>query len=183
MTYTLIAHTELTGSQASIVFSSIPATFTDLYLVTSLRDEVSGVADAMTIYFNASTSGYSVRRLYGNGSGSFSDTEAKRSATSPGSRIVVNSVAGATATANTFANNGIYIPNYRSAAAKSVSADGVTENNATTSDLGIIAGLWSGTDAITTITIEPYSSVNFVQFSSATLYGITAGSSGGVVVS
>ena len=180
---TLIQHTELASAQSAIVFNSIPTTFTDLYLVTSLRDGVSGVADAMTIYFNASTSGYSVRRLFGNGSGAFSDTEAKRSSTSAGSRIVVNSVAGATATSNTFANNAIYIPNYRSGAAKSVSADGVTENNATTSDLGIIAGLWSGTDAITTITIEPYSSVNFSQFSSATLYGITAGSSGGVVVS
>ena len=37
MTYTLIAHTELTGTQASVTFSSIPATFTDLLLVGSAR--------------------------------------------------------------------------------------------------------------------------------------------------
>jgi hypothetical protein len=87
-------------------------------------------------------------------------------------------------TADTFGNTAIYIPNYQaSGVAKSFSTDGVAENNATSASLGITAGLSEITAAITSIRIAPPASINWVEYSSATLYGILAGSDGIVSVS
>jgi hypothetical protein len=171
MTYTLIAHTELTSSQLAIGFTSIPTTFTDLLLVFSGR----GIGD-VKIRFNGSSTLASRRHLFGTGS-------------STGSGAATDGYAGRTAmssfTANTFGNTQIYIPNYRSNTAKSYSVDSVDENNATQAFQVILAGLWSVTDPITSLEISDLGvgGLQFVQYSSATLYGITAGSSGGVVVS
>lgn len=175
MTYTLIAHTELTGTQATIVFSSIPATFTDLLLVTSLRDSTTGnpAGNFYRIAFNGGATQTSTRFLQNNLAG----------ASSSGSIAGLAGISTqADTTSNTFANDSIYIPNYRVATAKTYSIDSVTENNATNAYQTLVAGHWNVTDAINSITLTP-SSGSFVQFSSATLYGITSGSSGGVVVS
>jgi hypothetical protein len=165
----LIAHQELASAAASITFSSIPADYTDLYVVFSLRNSVD--TGAGTIAFNTGGT-YTRRRLLGNGSAASSDTPSADYLCGPLSF-----------TASTFGNGSIYIPNYKSAAAKSYSSDSVNENNATSANQALIAGLWSGTDAITSLTLTPLSSGNWVQYSSATLYGITAGSDGIVAVS
>ena len=174
MTYTLIAHTELGSAQADITFSSIAATFTDLLLVVSGRTSRTGSADILDIQFNANGYNSSGRYLYGNaasGNGSFSYSNG-----------LVGQVCSSVHTANTFSSTQIYIPNYRSAAAKSWGAETVIENNASEAELSLNAGLWNNTAAITSITIKGRNN-SFVQYTSATLYGITAGSSGGVVVS
>jgi hypothetical protein len=175
MTYTLIAHTELASAQTEITFMNvgdIPSTFTDLYLVVSARSTASPGTKNLRIKFNGSSANFSTRVLMGTGSGTSSFTESNYlgEQTIPGN------------TADTFASFSIYIPNYRSSANKSFSVDSVSENNGTTAYQTIIAGLWSQTAAITSIGIlgqDP----SLAQFTSATLYGITAGSSGGVVVS
>jgi hypothetical protein len=77
---------------------------------------------------------------------------------------------------------GIYIPNYTGSTAKSVSVDGVMENNATYAAAGIIAGLWNDTAAVTSVSISS-EVATLVQYSSATLYGILKGTSNGVTVS
>jgi hypothetical protein len=57
-------------------------------------------------------------------------------------------------TANTFANVEVYIPNYTSTNQKSVSADAVSEQNATTAYMALTAQLWSNlTTAITSISV------------------------------
>jgi hypothetical protein len=176
--WTVIAHTEVgSGGQAEISFSSIPATYTDLKVVLSGRTNSStfGVVDTAIIYFNtdtSSTANYTMRTLWGDGSNTTSDTT-KRGAF----------ITGATATSSTFGSVEYYIPNYTAAVNKSVSIDGVSENNATTAYQGIHAWLWSNTAAINAITIKNETGGSFVQYSSATLYGITKGSSGGVTVS
>ncbi len=175
----LIQFQELGSAQASIEFTSIPQTFTDLVLVTSLRSAGTNANDSY-IQFNGDTgSNYSFRRLYGEGSGS-GQTDSVNNAATAGrvSRVVGNSY-----TSNTFSNSAIYIPNYRLAVAKSISVDTVEENNATLSYQMIYATRWSGTAAITSLKLQVLGGDNFAQYSSATLYGITAGSSGGVVVS
>lgn len=176
--WTVIDHEEVpSGGIASIVFSSIPATYTDLAVLLSGRTDSStfGVVDTAIIYFNtdtSSTGNYTSRTLWGDGSNRTSDTT-KRGAF----------ITGATATSSTFGNVLYYIPNYTAAVNKSVSIDGVSENNATTAYQGIHAWLWSNTAAIDTITIKAETGGNFVQYSSATLFGILKGSSGGVTVS
>jgi hypothetical protein len=170
MTYTLIAHTELGSDQSSITFSSIASTFTDLYLVLSARS--SGSTEDVLVTFNGSGGTYSVARLLGTGSATQSDVQ-----TNQWLRATANAD-----TASTFSVSSMYVPNYTSANQKSASIEFVTENNGTRAIQGILAGLWTGTAAITSITLQ-ISGQDVRQNSSATLYGITAGSSGGVVVS
>ena len=152
------------GGVATIEFASIPQTYTDLYLVHSLRTNRSGeTEEGVEIQFNSNTANFTSRRLIGNGSTAASQTIVTREA---------GIVPGANATASTFGNTSIYIPNYTSANYKSFGVDGVMENNATLSYVVLSAGLWSNTAAITNIKLTGYSSGTFVQYSTATLYGI-----------
>lgn len=169
----VIQHQELTGTASSIEFTSIPQTFTDLVLIVSARADGSGYAYEVsdtTLYFNTSSSNFTYRTLFGTGSSVSSDTTPH------------NFTTGANATANTFGSMQFYIPNYTSSNNKSFSVDSVTEHNGTITRQYIAAGLWSQTAAITSLKIAP--AINaFVQYSSATLYGITKGSDGIVSVS
>jgi len=172
MTYTLIAHTELGSAQASINFTSIPATFTDLKLVFSMREATADNV-AANVLINGATANLSERFLFGTGTGTGSSSSSQFN-----TYINFNS-----STANTFGNGEVYVTNYASTTtSKSLSTDAVSENNASTAYARIGAGLFNSTTAITSIGIQAVGG-NLAQFSSATLYGITAGSSGGVVVS
>jgi hypothetical protein len=174
--WTVIAHTELTsGSAANITFMSvgdIPSSYTDLVLYVSSRN-VNTSTSGIRIRFNDDTDTYTARTLYGSGS-----TATSESLTNSASFYGVQG----SYTASTFGNAMVYIPNYRSSTAKSFSADAVAENNATSTDLSLFANLWDGTSPITKIVIT-VSSGDLAQYTSATLYGITKGSSGGVTVS
>ena len=181
MSMTVIEHIEVgSGGAASIDFVSvgdIPADYTDLQILVSARSDRSGFDnDPLFVEFNGDTGAtYTVRALRGSGSAAVSFTETD---------IWIAQIPAATATGSTFANVSVYIPNYLSSNPKSISADGVGENNATAAYQMITAGLWdAATDAaITSIKIYAQNG-NLVQYSSATLFGITAGSSGGVTVS
>jgi hypothetical protein len=117
--------------------------------------------------FNGSSSGYSNRGLGGNGSSAFSFVNAGSASIEDNATLTDNS-----ATANTFGNGEIYIPNYTGSNNKSVLSDGVGENNGTTSYQFITAGLWSNSAAITSIVLTPLVGTLFLQYSTATLYGI-----------
>jgi len=162
-----IASVEVGSAGASTIdFTSIPSGYTDIQLVFSARS--SAGLDTPYVQFNGDTAAnYTGKRLFGNGSTATSDnwTAAANSALMVG-------IPGTSYTSNTFSNHTIYIPNYAGSTAKSVSGDGTMENNATSSDAGITASLWSGTAAINRVTLKLYSSSNFVQYTSATLYGI-----------
>lgn len=176
MTMQVIQHIELGSAQSSITFmnaGNIPDTYTDLMVQMSLRSAQADIALEVFVAFNGSTSGFSARQLFGSGSSVGSSTPARQ----------IGLLNGATSTSSVFANATLYIPNYRSSVAKSYSADSVTENNATTAYQNIVAGLWTGTDPITSITISNTGGNNFVAGSSATLYGITKGSDGTTTVS
>jgi hypothetical protein len=163
-TYKLInSNTVGSGGVSSVTFSSIPATYTDLLIVSSTRtDRASQTADWVKISFNGSTSSFSLRELEGDGTTAASYT---------GSQLAFFATAS-TATANTFGNSEVYIPNYTSSNYKSYSANTVTENNATSANAAINAGLWSNTAAITSISFTPNIGTNFVQYSTFYLYGI-----------
>ena len=153
------------GGAASIDFTSIPATYTDLILKFSVRDNNSAVYNNMLLTFNGSSSGYSERVLGGTGSAAFSSNQATTS-------LQYQYINSATSTASSFSNGELYIPNYAGSNNKSVSVDAVQENNATTAVAGISAELWSNSAAITSIKLQPASSKTFQQYSTASLYGI-----------
>jgi len=167
-TYNLIQTVTVgSGGAATISFSSIPQTYTDLQLVTSWRTSRASTADYVAISFNSSTSSFSLRGLYGNGStvGSYNYT------TSPDSRIISQAV-GNNATASVFSSGSLYLPNYTSNNFKSYSTDATREDNTTANEMAIQAGLWSNTSAITSITLTSWGSATILQYSSASLYGI-----------
>lgn len=157
------------GGAASIEFSSIAADWTDLKLVANARN-VSG-NDAF-LELNGATTNFTSVHLNGTGSGrsAFSRTDGFIGHFNP-----------AGSTANTFGSMEIYFPNYASSNYKSFSIDSVTENNATLANQFLTAGLWSNTAAITSITLLAASG-NLAEYSTASLYGILAGSDGTTTV-
>jgi hypothetical protein len=175
--WTFIAHAEVgTGGPASITFSSIPASYTDLAILVSARSTRAANDNSATFTFNSSTSNFSGRYLSGDGSTTESGTVTNYAFQMP----------AANSTANTFGSVLIYIPNYTSTTtAKSYSVDSVTENNASSAIQTLVAGLWNPATqaAISSIVMTAALSAGFSQYSSATLFGITKGSSGGVTVS
>jgi hypothetical protein len=170
MKKTLIERYEVTNGagDASVLLNNIPQTYTDLLVLVSARNTV--VADEFYIYPNSNTSNLSYRLLRGNGS-----------------TVITANVhrfypTVSSDTANTFANGQIYIPNYTSSSAKSFSLDSVSENNGTTAYASIEAMLWNDTTAITSLLFQ-LNSGNIAQYSSFSLYGITAGNDGITTVS
>lgn len=166
-TFELIASSTVgSGGAASIDFTSIPATFTDLVLKVSSRVSTTGqVFSGLSLQFNGSTSNLNSKLLFTT-NGTSADSAA------PGTRVIGGQSATAAETSNVFSNSEIYIPNYAGSTNKSVSSDGVNENNATAATLGINAGLWANTAAITSIKIVDEFSGNFQQYSTAYLYGV-----------
>jgi len=169
--YVLLERTELNDTTASVTFANIPQSgYTDLKIVTSLRGTVnlgSGYVDGI-LTFNGTTTGYSERMVYGLGGSAGSVSQSSTG-------IKWGNWANDTSTtANTFGNCETYIPNYTSSNYKSVSVDGVQENNASGSAIAALnAGLWSNTAAITSITLTAGSG-SFAQYSTFSLYGIAA---------
>jgi hypothetical protein len=165
-TYKLISSSTLTATTANVTFSSIPQTFTDLVLRLSSRETPAGPTTTFYLKFNSLTTGYS-------------DTFIRTASASPGSSrnsggsaFELGADPAATATASTFGNGEIYIPNYAGSTYKPVRAYTVSPNNSSVAgdtDVRIDASLLSNTAAITSITVM---GANFVADSSFYLYGI-----------
>jgi fibronectin-binding autotransporter adhesin len=163
--YVLLETIELTQSAASVTFDNIPQSgYTDLKIVASTRNDAAAVQVVNTLKLGSIVTGYADKYLYGSGSaagsGSFSATSG-----------FIGDAPGASATASTFGNQEIYIPNYLSSNAKSWSVDSVAENNATGAFMELTAVSNTSTAAISSVTIAPTSG-NFVANSTFSLYGV-----------
>jgi hypothetical protein len=156
------------GGASSIAFNNIPQTFTDLKIVASVRTARSaGATDDISIWFNGNTSAlYSIRALQGSGSAASSFGNS--------SQIVISNtiVNGNTSTASTFGSFEVYIPNYTGANFKSLIIDSVQEDNASGAFMRMIAGLFSNTSAITSISFQSSNGFNVNQYSTFSLYGV-----------
>ena len=164
-TYIPIASTTLSTSAASVTFSAIPATYTDLVIKASVRRSAAGRTD-FHMYFNSDNSNNSYTFLRGSGSAALSGR---------GSTIINNNdtVPSTNETANTFGSIEIYVPNYVGSSLKPVSIFGTGENNATASYITATAGLWNfGASTITSITLSP-ANPSFASGSTFHLYGIS----------
>jgi len=144
---------------ASINFTNIPQIYTDLKIVMSARTTYNAPT-GQYISFNGSTSNFSNKYLFSDGSGASTGSIARYAGTVMGN-----------ATASVFNNTEIYITGYTSSNYKPFSVDNVAENNATYGAINIISGLWSDSAAITSISIAPDNG-SYPQYSTATLYGI-----------
>ena len=175
MTMTLVSTVTVgAGGAASIEFTGIPATGTDLLIVLSTRaaGSTGNPSTSMYVDINGSTANFTARRLEGNGS--------TVSSLSDASGLLPRTVADG-ATANTFGNHSVYLTNYAGSTSKSISADGVSENNSSTAYQNINAVLWSNSAAVTSLLFRLSGAANFAQYSTASLYTITKGSGGATV--
>lgn len=167
MTMTLIQSITVDSSGPLIVeFTAVPQSFTDLVVVGSVRANRATPMDEMRIRLNNSTA-TSGPRLRGNGVSASSVTD-----------NIPELANGTTSTANTFSNFQIYVPNYTSAAEKTFSVDGVTENNATEAYQSIMAGNTEITATVTSVRLDTRSAVAILENSYFALYGITKGFDG-----
>jgi hypothetical protein len=165
----LISSQTLASSAASVTFSSIPATYTDLVLRISGRTTGAAVLDNLGIQFNGSaTAVYSDTTLRGAGAGGADSVrDSNYSAV-----LFYNSLTENGATSNTFGNAEVYIPSYTVSQNKPVSGFGVGETNATTAYMSAGAFLWRNTAAITSLVITSDNAQSFVSGSSFYLYGL-----------
>jgi hypothetical protein len=158
VTYKLIETVTVgSGGAASIAFTSIPQTYTDIVVLLSTRSASTG--NQVICSVNGSTA-TSMRSLFGDGSTANSNSGA----------TWLGFGATTAETASIFGNMQIHFPNYIGSISKSASADSVMENNATFGYQAMTATLF-GSSAITSLTFTTNSG-NFVQYSSASLYGI-----------
>jgi hypothetical protein len=168
---TLIERIEVaSGGIAAITLNDIPQTYTDLYLVASIKAE--NTDNNLFFKFNNTASNTSWRNLLGYGAGVASQS---------GTGWLAGGGVRST-TANTFGNLSIYIPNYAGNTAKTASVDSVSEANETTAYQFLTANLWNDTAAITRIDLYLQSG-EIAEFSSVALYGFTKGSDGSTTVS
>ena len=164
--YVLLERTELNAAAASVTFANIPQTgYTDLKIVVSAR-LASGTGFMLLDFNGLSTANFSHRVLEGNGASAYSFVS--------GNTNYATGLVGGGDTANTFTNVEFYIPNYAGSTFKSVSIDGVTENNGTTAYADLEALLWSNTAAISQFKLTTSSAVNFAVGSTFSLYGLAA---------
>ena len=160
-TYTPIATRTLSAATASVTFSSIPGTYTDLVLV-AMPIKISSGGD-MLLQVNSSTSGtlYSFTTLMGAGGGLTASTRVT------GLNYVYTDYYSGLSTAPTA--HIINFMNYSNTTTFKTML--MRANNA---ELGVdaIAGLWRSTDAINAINVFPTGGFNFEVGSTFTLYGI-----------
>ena len=160
-TYEPIATTTLGTATASVTFSTISGSYTDLILVCNFGTS-QGSNDGLMFRVNGDTaSNYSLTRLTGDGSNASSTRQT--SSTS----IIVGGVSGVDTTTVTIYQLMSYsnTTTYKTILAR---------NNHPASLLNAGVGLWRDTSAVTSITVLPENAATLRADSTFTLYGIAS---------
>ena len=166
-TYTLIASNTLSSSAASVTFSSIPNTYTDLLVKISAKSDRANANDDIKMLINGSTSSvYGERNVNGNGATAASNGNANLA------YLALRSGSTGGLTSNVFSSTEVYIPNYTSAIIHPVGSIQVQEDNSTTARIFATASSYNTAEAITSLTFNIWTGPNFVSGSSFFLYGI-----------
>jgi hypothetical protein len=174
-TYEAIAKSVLTSDTATVTFTSIPATFTDLLVLWTARGDSTWEANSgnsIGLRINSVSTGgtYSGTRLHG-----YNTTVASDRFANENSYITLYDATNvASETASTFTNGKLYISNYTASIYKPVSSTVVEEKNSGTNHLTVQTSLWSSTAAITSLTFMSVylTTGKLIAGSSFYLYGI-----------
>ena len=167
--YELISSTVLTGSAATVSFSSIASTYKHLEIRVASRTDLAGSSDYIFMRFNSDTaSNYTRHDIDGTGSAVEVDAGANQSS------IRQSYTAGASLTANAFGASVTSVLDYASTSKfkTSRSLSGVTYASGTSGAIALMSGLWRSTSAVTSIELRPAFGTNFVAGSRFSLYGI-----------
>jgi hypothetical protein len=168
-TYESIATQTLGSDSASVTFSSIPSTYTDLVIVLSARAVNTGTDFANYSYrFNGDTgTNYSITVLSGDGSATDSYRNSNATQVNAGYLSV---------SANTFSAHIVNIQNYANTNTfkTSLSRNNLGRIDASrTATVNAAVGLWRSTSAINSITFNA-SNGGFLAGSTFSLYGIAS---------
>lgn len=166
-TYEPIATTTLSSPAASISFSSIPQTYTDLVVIANLRSSDSRSGGQSVVFRMNGDSGnnYSKTGVYGSGSSVASFRQSNVSC------IELSCTMNGT-TAGVYAQNITNVMGYSSTNTfKSVLSRINTE---TAGYVSAEIGLYRSTSAITSMSFTEPSGLNWVTGCSVTIYGIKA---------
>ena len=164
-TYVLIASASPSGTNTT-TFSSIPQTYTDLFLVVSARSDTASTFTSFQVTVNGDTSAiYSYTRLLGDGANRTTGRFANQN------NIVFNYLDASTANANIFGSAEFYFSNYTTSSSKPTSYFGVQEDRISTAYVSTTAGLAQTSSAISSITVNMLAG-NYVSGSNLYLYGI-----------
>lgn len=172
-TFTLINSTTLASDQSTIVFSSIPQTYTDLVLKASLQVNKASPTVFRYMYYvlNGDTTNtwYSDTYLLGDGASTASGRDSSATAANT-AETPVNATGGG---ANVFTNFELYLPNYTSTTSKPFTQNTAMERNVTSGAYNMQqALLYRNTTAITSIGLYISTADNWITGSTAYLYGI-----------
>ena len=168
--YDLLATEILTGSQASVTFSSLGDYATDyqhLQLRIVARTDRAFDGDVLLMQFNSDTgSNYSYHALFGNGSTVISTANATDTV------MEFFRISGGTDAANAFGGMVMDILDpFETSKYKTVRAlSGVASD---LDEVHLRSASWRNTDALTTIKLDKFGS-NFVTGSRFSLYGLKA---------
>jgi hypothetical protein len=171
-TYEPIATTTLGSAQASVTFSSISASYTDLVLVTQAATAHSS-ATLVYVEFNSDTgANYSTTSLYGTGSSAASNRQSSNNFAWIGFNVGLDTSVGSS-------NIITQIQNYSNTTTNKTLLSRSNRGNSTLDFFGTeaLVSLWRSTAAINSITIKNIRSgttYNFASGSTFTLYGIKA---------
>ena len=155
ITYEPIATQTLGSAAATVTFSSIPSTYTDLVLVYAGTLSADG---GFALRFNSDTGGnYSNTALFGDGSTAGSNTNINDTSMGLGYGGTAQNVT--TMQIQNYSNS----TTYKTALSRNNGGGYVSAR----------VGLWRNTAAITTVAVLTYSG-NFATGSTFTLYGIKA---------
>ena len=169
-TYEPIATTTLGSNVATITFSSIASTYTDLRIVLVGRtDRASTGNDTVSLRFNSDTAtNYSYTRLLGNGANASSSAATSLTSSVAGFLPRNNNTSGifGLVTVDVFSYAGSTNKTYLSTTSADLNGSG---------DVASIVGLWRSTSAITSITFSLGSTFQYLTGTTATLYGIKNG--------
>ena len=161
-TYEPISTQTLGSAQASVTFSSIPATYTDLVLVYEAGNS-GNIYDGTFARFNSDTgSNYSWTYLLGNASSATTGRESSVTRT------------GAGASGSSRGMSILNIMNYSNTTTYKTILNRRSVTDASGYSLGAEVGLWRSTAAISTVLLFVQSGTNFDAGSTFTLYGIKA---------
>ncbi len=164
----LISSQTLTSAAATVTFTSIPSTYTDLVVRFSVR--ATDASDWMIVILNnITTTTTSETWLQGSGSAASSTRQANTNYFGGNGNDLIINLSGSTA--NTFTSGEIYLPSYTVSQNKPSSFFLATENNAAAATITALAGLWRNTATINQIQFDT-AGTSFASGSSFYLYGL-----------
>jgi hypothetical protein len=165
-TYTPIATQALSSAAASVTFSSIPNTYTDLVFILNVRtvSAVTGVQFFCRLNGDGA-SNYSWTNVAGNGSSAYSE----RLTNDAYCRL--GTVAGSLSASGIFSPNIINLQNYSNTTTNKTI---LTRGNTTSAEVAASVSLWRSTSAISSVVFYVAGLANWDTGSTFTLYGIKA---------